>query len=170
MASSFRVALAEAALSPFVGIKNPTKSRYHLESIFSSTKLGRRDLRLPWRQRHIRSFHHGLFLARYTYGIAASYTAKNERFDAKKNTYTFDYEDIYTRKKDKSTRPASGEDSFFVSRVGESSDIALGVADGVGSWADVGVDPGDFSHGICDLMAHASSTHPKDNTKKKNWG
>ncbi|CCU82167.1 5-azacytidine resistance protein azr1/azr1 protein [Blumeria hordei DH14] len=167
MASSFRIALAEAACSRFAGKNNPTKSRHYFESILAPRRHGRRDLRLPCSQRQIRSFHHGLPLARYTFGVAASYSAKNERFDSNKNTYTFNYEDSYTQRRDKSKRPASGQDSFFVSRVGESSDVALGVADGVGSWGDIGVDPGDFSHGICELMAYASSTHHKDKTKAK---
>jgi len=48
--------------------------------------------------------------------------------------------------------------------VGESHDVAFGVADGVGGWIDSGVDPADFAHGICDYMAHAAYTYrPGDN-------
>lgn len=43
--------------------------------------------------------------------------------------------------------------------MGSSSDVALGVADGVGGWVDSGVDPADFAHGFCDYMAHAAYTH-----------
>ena len=37
--------------------------------------------------------------------------------------------------------------------------MAFGIADGVGGWVDSGVDPADFSHGICDYMAHAAYTY-----------
>lgn len=43
--------------------------------------------------------------------------------------------------------------------MGESSDVAFGIADGVGGWVDSGVDPADFSHGFCDYMAHAAYTY-----------
>lgn len=43
--------------------------------------------------------------------------------------------------------------------MGESTDIAFGIADGVGGWVDSGVDPADFAHGFCDYMAHAAYTH-----------
>lgn len=34
----------------------------------------------------------------------------------------------------------------------------MGIADGVGGWADSGVDPADFAHGFCDYMAYAAYT------------
>lgn len=40
-----------------------------------------------------------------------------------------------------------------MSRVGNSSNIAFGVADGVGGWADQGIDSANFSHGLCLEMA-----------------
>lgn len=50
-----------------------------------------------------------------------------------------------------------------MSRIGQSSDVALGVTDGVGGWADSGVDAADFAHGICDYMAYAANTYrPED--------
>lgn len=42
-----------------------------------------------------------------------------------------------------------GEDAFFISDSG----MAVGVADGVGGWAEVGVDPGLYSR---ELMEHAN--------------
>lgn len=53
-------------------------------------------------------------------------------------------------------RPDSGHDAFFVSRVNDSGSVAFGIADGVGGWVDSGVDPADFSHGLCDYMAAAA--------------
>ncbi|KAK0119866.1 hypothetical protein ONS95_011296 [Cadophora gregata] len=101
-----------------------------------------------------------LSTSKFTYGIAASFTAKDRRYNPDTNVFNFNpYNRIRARRKDKRTRPDSGQDAFFVSRVGESSDVAFGVADGVGGWVDSGVDPADFSHGICDYMAHAAYTH-----------
>lgn len=31
--------------------------------------------------------------------------------------------------------------------------VAFGIADGVGGWTESGVDPGEFSHGLCKYMA-----------------
>lgn len=62
-------------------------------------------------------------------------------------------------------RPDSGEDAFFVSRVGTSTRsastevpeaVAFAVADGVGGWTESRVDPADFSHGICGYMAQTA--------------
>ncbi|KAL2070584.1 hypothetical protein VTL71DRAFT_13610 [Oculimacula yallundae] len=98
--------------------------------------------------------------SKFTYGIAASFTAKDRRYNPDTNVFAFNpYNHIRARRKDKRTRPDSGQDAFFVSRIGSSTDVALGVADGVGGWVDSGVDPADFAHGICDYMAHAAYTH-----------
>lgn len=50
-------------------------------------------------------------------------------------------------------RPGSGQDAFFASRIGNSSNVAFGVADGVGGWSDSGIDSAHFSHGLCRYMA-----------------
>ncbi|KAH0537080.1 hypothetical protein FGG08_006082 [Glutinoglossum americanum] len=63
-------------------------------------------------------------------------------------------------------RPASGEDAFFISRVGETGDVAVGIADGVGGWAESGVDPADFSHTFCDHMASAAYKFKEDSNSK----
>uniref|UniRef100_A0A060TDL0 Protein phosphatase n=1 Tax=Blastobotrys adeninivorans TaxID=409370 RepID=A0A060TDL0_BLAAD len=52
-------------------------------------------------------------------------------------------------------RPDSGQDSFFHVQIDKGTkrgSIALGVADGVGGWATVGVDPSEYSHTLCELM------------------
>ena len=41
----------------------------------------------------------------------------------------------------------------------DSGSVAFGVADGVGGWVESGVDPADFSHGICDYMAATAYEH-----------
>lgn len=98
--------------------------------------------------------------AKFGYGIAASFTAKDRRYNPEANVFNFNpYNHIRARRKDKRTRPDSGQDAFFVSKIGDSNDVAFGVADGVGGWVDSGVDPADFAHGICDYMAHAAYTY-----------
>ncbi|KAI9647318.1 Protein phosphatase 2C 7 [Ciborinia camelliae] len=96
---------------------------------------------------------------KFTYGISASYCAKESRYSPTKNLTPFNpYNPIPTPIKPADRRPASGQDAFFVAPVSKTSDIALGIADGVGGWIDSGVDPSDFSHGFCEYMAHTAST------------
>jgi protein phosphatase PTC7 len=60
----------------------------------------------------------------------------------------------------RSTKRDSGEDAFFAATVGGSkSHVAFGVADGVGGWQDQGIDPSEFSHGLCGLMAGTAYLH-----------
>lgn len=110
----------------------------------------------------IRFFHTspiGRSTPKFTYGVAAAFTAKDKPFRADRDVFAFNpHNHIVARRKDKLTRPASGQDAFFVSRVGKKADVAFGVTDGVGGWEASGVDPADFSHGICDYMAHAAYT------------
>ncbi|KAI9848627.1 MAG: hypothetical protein M1838_000466 [Thelocarpon superellum] len=46
-----------------------------------------------------------------------------------------------------------------MANVGTTGGVAFGIADGVGGWADSGVDPSDFSHGICHHMATTASQY-----------
>ncbi|RDA91791.1 hypothetical protein CP533_2829 [Ophiocordyceps camponoti-saundersi (nom. inval.)] len=95
--------------------------------------------------------------------LAASFSAKDRPFDP--STHVFHFESnpapVTTR------RPDSGHDAFFVSRVKGSDAVAFGVADGVGGWTDSGVDPADFSHGLCNSMAVSASTAPGPMTARK---
>ncbi|XXG93877.1 Protein phosphatase 2C 7 [Hypoxylon texense] len=101
---------------------------------------------------------------RFTYDAAASFSAKYKRFDPTSDVFHFNpYNRIQTQKKrPKSKRPASGQDAFFISRVGDTNAVAFGIADGVGGWEDSGVDPADFSHSFCDYMASAAYEHKSD--------
>lgn len=121
-------------------------------------------------------------MPRYTYHVAASYSAKQDNFDAEHNLYTrppYDarkskIEDLRECKDvlDKRKRAKSGQDAFFFSQVGNTDTTTFGVADGVGGWVESGLDPADFSHGLCEYMACAArswphgfstaSLHPKD--------
>jgi protein phosphatase PTC7 len=63
-------------------------------------------------------------------------------------------------------RHKSGQDAFFTSEIGTSKSgyLAFGVADGVGGWADSGIDPSDFSHGLCEYMIVHSTSAPDPST------
>lgn len=57
----------------------------------------------------------------------------------------------------RSSRPDSGQDAYFVAGVGsDSKTTAFAIADGVGGWSDHGIDPADFSHGLCSYMAETA--------------
>ncbi|KAF2013258.1 protein serine/threonine phosphatase 2C [Aaosphaeria arxii CBS 175.79] len=117
----------------------------------------------------------------FSYQVAAAYAAKGDRFNAKSNVYTNElFENIENRlslreckqSKKKRDRAKSGQDAFFYSQIGTTGATAFGVADGVGGWMDSGLDPADFSHGLCEYMScnarawpqgsKGSSLHPKD--------
>src|SRR6266480_3098215 len=114
----------------------------------------------------------------FSYAISAAYSGKHDPLNLAANLYTHDphhrptatiTESRWSQRK--SLRPQSGQDAFFVSNVGFPSSsshnngngvqqIAFGVADGVGGWADSGVDAADFAHALCDNMASASAHYP----------
>lgn len=128
------------------------------------------------------SSHHWTSSPQFAYHVAASYSAKGHKFNPDANVYT---REAYNpsrykaatlkeckRSKDKDKRAQSGQDAFFFSQVGTTRTTAFGVADGVGGWIESGIDPADFSHGLCEYMAcaarlwplkaNARSLHPKD--------
>jgi len=108
--------------------------------------------------------------SRISYRIAVSSSGKGRRFHPLKNAYNFDpsASDVIGVTKDRNPstrrrgRPDSGEDAFFVSRVGSGDQagsegaVAFAVADGVGGWTESRVDPADFSHGLCGYMAETA--------------
>jgi protein phosphatase PTC7 len=117
----------------------------------------------------------------FTYHVAASYSAKQDKFNAEANLFTRPTYDpskssasleACKQAMNKHKRPKSGQDSFFFSQVGTTQTTTFGVMDGVGGWTESGIDPADFSHGVCEYMACAarawplkdksSSLHPKD--------
>ena len=52
-----------------------------------------------------------------------------------------------------------------MTKIGKSSNVAFGVADGVGGWADQGIDSADFSHGLCAGMSKVAKG--LDSSEKK---
>ncbi|KAK3310498.1 phosphatase 2C-like domain-containing protein [Chaetomium strumarium] len=105
----------------------------------------------------------------FVYNVAASYIAKGRRYDPSTHVYQFNpYNRVQPPKagREKASRAESGQDAFFVSRLGAvPGEVALGVADGVGGWMDSGVDPADFSHAFCDYMAAAAGSATATATK-----
>ena len=92
----------------------------------------------------------------FSYRIGASFSAKGRRYNSKQDIFALNSvpeKVIYTG------RPKSGQDAFFATNTGPSGRInkrskaAFGVADGVGGWAESGIDSADFSHGLCESMA-----------------
>jgi protein phosphatase PTC7 len=118
----------------------------------------------------------------FSYHVAASYSAKQDRFNANQNLFTNPLHDPSLSKTsdlgeckhsiDKRKRLRSGQDALFYSQVGTTKTATFGVADGVGGWVESGLDPADFSHGLCEYMTCAArswphgfnttSLHPKD--------
>ena len=90
----------------------------------------------------------------FSFRIGAAFSAKNTRFNTKTDTFTFDSavedDNINTG------RLRSGQDAFFITKIAHSSNIAFGVADGVGGWIESGIDSAHFSHGLCKHMAKAA--------------
>ncbi|KAB5580480.1 5-azacytidine resistance protein azr1 [Coniochaeta sp. 2T2.1] len=112
---------------------------------------------------------------KYIYNVAASYIAKDHPYDPATHIFHFNPYNRVQRPDpsrgavaNKASRPDSGQDAFFVSRIGDSpGSVALGVADGVGGWMDSGVDPADFSHAFCGYMAAEAHEHLSPEDKKK---
>ncbi|KAL2854277.1 protein serine/threonine phosphatase 2C [Aspergillus pseudoustus] len=120
---------------------------------------------------------------RISYRVAASSSGKGRPFLPARNAYNFNPDlhealgvavDIQTPLAKRKRRPDSGEDAFFVSKVGRSdsssnNSIAFAVADGVGGWAESRVDPADFSHALCGYMAETALAwdQPADQLRAK---
>jgi protein phosphatase PTC7 len=123
----------------------------------------------------LRSFHstsHNWSSApQFTYHVAASYSAKQDRFNAEANLFTSPPYDPSNRaiaslrtckeSVNKRHRAKSGQDAFFFSQIGNTNATAFGVADGVGGWVESGLDPADFSHGLCEYMTCAARSWPQ---------
>jgi protein phosphatase PTC7 len=97
--------------------------------------------------------------------IAASSSGKGRKFRPELSTYEYVRSDPHslgvqrgsTQEEKRKSRPDSGQDAYFVTRIGGQSDAAaFAIADGVGGWTEHGVDPADFSHGLCGYMAETA--------------
>lgn len=140
-------------------ISRITSSYFHTQRQSYIRQKPKRHASLS-KSHHFHSSTPSLSTPKFTYGISASFSAKDHVYNPENHLFSFNpYNRILPRRKDKASRPSSGQDAFFISRIDSTPDTALGIADGVGGWADSGVDPADFAHGFCDYMAHAAYTH-----------
>ncbi|KAK9375845.1 phosphatase 2C-like domain-containing protein [Lipomyces chichibuensis] len=98
----------------------------------------------------------------FQYTISPSYHAKDRNLVARKYSGS-----VVANSGKRSTRPASGEDSFFFSKIRESESVALGVIDGVGGWNEIGVDATDFSHSLAEAMAELTAKLSTDTSAKR---
>ncbi|KAI0385805.1 protein serine/threonine phosphatase 2C [Hypomontagnella monticulosa] len=148
------IACARYQLSPVLPPTSLLRQRTHFARTFSAQPVLRSQETTPPADS----------ARKFTYHAAASFSAKYQKFDPTSHVFHFNpYNRIQTQKKrPKSKRPASGQDAFFISRVGDTNTVAFGIADGVGGWEDSGVDPADFSHSFCDYMASAAYEHRHD--------
>ena len=101
----------------------------------------------------------------FSYRVAASFSGKGRRFNPKVDTYSYS-SDLELLEGPFTGRPSSGQDAFFISRVGNSNSMAFGVADGVGGWSDSGFDSAHFSHGMCQSMARNAEATDDDAATK----
>ncbi|KIW20128.1 hypothetical protein PV08_00703 [Exophiala spinifera] len=99
--------------------------------------------------------------------IAASSSGKGRKFRPELSTFDFipggndalGLQRGSTIQEKRSQRPDSGQDAYFVARVGQDSHVtAFAVADGVGGWTEHGIDPADFSHGLCSHMVETAQS------------
>ncbi|MCJ1287418.1 hypothetical protein MMC26_006767 [Xylographa opegraphella] len=138
----------------------PTKSLYLLgftpflltTACRASSPLLHRDVPQQQQQQQCAAYSTAPSPATFSFRIAAAYSAKGHRFNPKTDLFSYKPGEP-GRHTSAGKRPDSGQDAFFVSEVGGSGDVAFGVADGVGGWADSGIDSADFSHGLCERMA-----------------
>ncbi|KAI4155254.1 MAG: hypothetical protein LQ340_001107, partial [Diploschistes diacapsis] len=99
----------------------------------------------------------------FTYRLAASFSGKGTRYRPQNDMYHFSPASPAARRTSpsKKHRPNSGQDAFFIASIGpapQSHTLAFAVADGVGGWTDAGIDPADFSHGLCrHMQEHAQN-------------
>lgn len=137
-----------------------------LAAMRALTPLPRHALRLltPQRlQRGIMSPPNSRSQSTFTYRLAAASSGKKTPpRQPKHNQDFFLYSSDHLNQNPpylRSTKRDSGEDAFFAATIaGSNNHVAFGVADGVGGWQDQGVDPSEFSHGLCGYMAGSAHT------------
>lgn len=98
------------------------------------------------------------------YKVGAAFVGKGRSFNAKDNVFSYDPSQHSSDKQPFTGRPASGQDAFFASNVGNGSSMAFGVADGVGGWIDSGIDSAHFSHGLCRYLANNAQGYRGENS------
>lgn len=107
-------------------------------------------------------------LGKFSYTISEAYHAKKRQ---QPSTQFSDNRHLPTTYERAKTRPHSGEDSFFYTATDNTPrGIAFGVADGVGGWAESGVDPSEFSQALCDEMSELFTAYLTQTSTPSNGG
>lgn len=124
--------------------------------------------RTPIKTQSSRGFTSSTTPTSFRYRIGASFSAKGKWFNPKKDLYSFESPKPDPERDEQEGEPptlqystgrgASGQDAFFVSKLGNTQNVAFGVADGVGGWVDSGIDPAHFSHGLCQNMVDVAKS------------
>lgn len=126
-------------------------------------------------QKHTRGLHSSARLLDspyFTYKIAAAFSGKSNVFDGTKHHFAFDSSTgvgayIDPTITSRGRKLPSGQDSFFISSVGDSSAAAFAVADGVGGYKDHGVDSADFAHGLTRYMRETAEACSGDQSSNE---
>ena len=114
------------------------------------------------RSRHYSSASRHEAGSRLKYNIAAAFSSKSQYYRSH-NHWNFQAKDS------SHFQFPAGHDALFVANVRDSSDVALGVADGVGGWTESNIDPAIFARSLCNNMAKAASgTHIESPAMRKN--
>ena len=136
-----------------------------------STGASSRSLRVTVRTHSIEAVRSPSFV----YKIAAAYSGKNKAFDKIRHYEDFEatreHRHVQTFEPHKIPQKnlPSGQDSYFISDVGRSQAVAFGVVDGVGGYADQGIDSSGFSSGLSLYMKRAAagfSQSSNENTRE----
>jgi len=93
----------------------------------------------------------------FTYLIAASWHPKRKRQTVNSISGS---SHPWWKERMRAGKVDAGEDAFFY--VGTNNGVALGVADGVGGWSQMGVDPANFSWALMDNAASVAKDNAPD--------
>ncbi|KAI5778503.1 5-azacytidine resistance protein azr1 [Geopyxis carbonaria] len=104
----------------------------------------------------IKSSFHSTAPKCFDYHIAAAFSSKRQKFCPKTNVFTFNPLITYSDSRQRSLQSAAGQDAFFVAKSVACGATAVGVADGVGGYDDVGIDSSQFSQGLCQSIAQCA--------------
>ena len=99
----------------------------------------------------------------FSFRIGAAFSAKITPFNPEKDLFSFDPATQNNTIRYRQQR--TGQDAFFVSKVGSGNNVAFGVADGVGGWIDSGIDSAHFSRGLCRYMAKVAEEFDDSSNK-----
>ncbi|KAL8860170.1 MAG: hypothetical protein Q9178_003434 [Gyalolechia marmorata] len=157
--------LSLLSVSPFVNCSfntcrvAPPLSYQHCPAPWNDFRSAGRS---NWNSPSTRSVNYSTTSNNIAYRVGAAFSAKGRRFNTKQDVYSFDQGRQSSEKQPFTGKPASGQDAFFISTIGNGSSAALGVADGVGGWDASGIDSAHFSHALCRYLAKNAKENPEE--------